>query len=63
MPNKLVIAKKKVVVHVVPTKVVESIVEVITQPTKPTRLPLRYPCIICFNSKHRAPNCPRKMKV
>jgi hypothetical protein len=36
MPNKPVITKEKVVICVVPTKVVEPIVEIIAQPTKPT---------------------------
>jgi hypothetical protein len=63
MPNKHVITKEKVVVCVVPTKVVEPIIEITTQPTKPTRVPLRYPCIICFNFEHHAPNYPRKTKV
>lgn len=27
------------------------------------RMPLIYPCIICFNSKHHAHDCPRKTKV
>ncbi len=27
------------------------------------RMPLIYPCIICFNSEHHARDCPRKTKV
>ncbi len=35
----------------------------ITQPIKPNRVPLRYPCIICSNSEHCALDCPRKVEV
>jgi hypothetical protein len=63
MPNKLVTTKKRVVVHVVLTKVVEPIIEVITQPIKPTEVPLRYPCIIYFNSEHCAPSCLQKTNI
>jgi hypothetical protein len=38
------------------------VVEVTTH-VKPTRMPLRYPCIICYSSKHRALDCPRNTKV
>ncbi len=50
-------------VPIVPTKVVEPVVEVIAQLVKPTIVPLKYPCIIYFSSKHRAPNYPRKIEV
>jgi hypothetical protein len=64
MPNKLVTTrKKKLVTPIVPTKIVEPVVEVITQPIKPTRVPLRYPCIISSSFEHYAPNCPIKTKV
>jgi len=39
------------------------VVEVTAQPIKPTRMQLRYPCIIYSSSKHRAPDCPKKPKV
>jgi hypothetical protein len=54
---------EKLVVHVVLTKVVESVVEVITQLVESIIVPLKYPCIICSSSKHHAPDCPRKTKV
>jgi hypothetical protein len=64
MPNKLVITrKKKLVTPVVPNKIVEPIAKVITQPVKPTRVPLRYPCIICFSFEHHSLDCPIKRKV
>jgi hypothetical protein len=46
--------KEKHVIHFVPTKVVELIAKQIAQPIKPTRIPLKYPCMICFSSEHRA---------
>jgi len=55
--------RKEPIILVVPTKIVESIVEVTTQPIKPTRVPLKYPCIICFSFKHRAFDYPRKIEV
>jgi hypothetical protein len=48
---------------IVPTKVVKLVVEVTAQLVKPTRVPLRYPCYICFSSKHHAHDCPKKTKV
>ncbi len=54
---------KKKEEHVVPstsTKVDELIVGVITQPIKPTRVPLKYPYIICSNFEHCALDCPKK---
>jgi hypothetical protein len=39
------------------------VVEIITQPIKPTRMPLRYPCIICSSFEHYAPNCFIKTNV
>jgi hypothetical protein len=53
--------KREVVVPIVPTK--QHVVKVTTQPIKPTKVPLQYPCIIYFNVEHRAPNFPRKTKV
>jgi hypothetical protein len=38
------------------------VVEVITQSIKPTRVPLRYPCIISSSFEHYAPNCLIKTK-
>jgi hypothetical protein len=55
--------REEVSFHVVPTKVVEPITKVIAQPVKPARVPSKYPCIICFSSKHHAFNCSRKAKV
>ncbi len=64
MQNKHVITRrKKPTVHVVPNKVVEPMAEVTTQPIKPARVPLRYPCIIFSSSKHRAFDCPKKEKI
>ncbi len=37
--------------------------KVIAQLAKPTRVPLRYPCTICYNFKHRAFDYPKKAKV
>jgi hypothetical protein len=38
-------------------------VKMIAQPVKPTRMPLKYPCIICSSFEHHAPDCPRKEEV
>ncbi len=38
--------KEEPTIPIIPTKVVELVVEVTSQPIKPTRMPLRYPCII-----------------
>jgi hypothetical protein len=35
-------------------------VEVTAQHVKPTKMPLRYPCIICFSFEHYAFNCLKK---
>jgi hypothetical protein len=55
--------RKKHVVLIVPINFDELVAEVITQPIKPTRIPLRYPCIIYPSSKHCALNCFKKTKV
>jgi hypothetical protein len=67
---KLVIKKKLVTIILkkkptllVSTKVLKPVVKVIAQLVKLAIVPLRYPCIICFSSKHRAPKCLRKTKV
>jgi len=39
------------------------VAKVIAQPIKLTRMPLRYPCIICFSFEHHAHDCPKKTKV
>ncbi len=57
---------KKREVHlilVVPTKTIESIVEVTTQQAKPMKVLLQYPCIIYYNMEHRLRNCPCKKEV
>jgi hypothetical protein len=54
--------KEESIVSIIPTKFVELVVEVTAQPIKPTRMRLRYPCIIYSSSKHRAPDCPKKKK-
>jgi hypothetical protein len=51
------------VILVVPTKTIESIIEVTTQLTKPMKVPLQYPCIISYNMEHRSKNCPCKKEV
>jgi hypothetical protein len=48
---------------IVPTKVAESMAEVIAQLVKPTKVPLRYPYIIYSSFEHHAPYCPRKTEV
>jgi hypothetical protein len=37
--------------------------EVNAQLVKPTKLPLRYPCIIYLSFEHCAFDCPRKVEV
>jgi hypothetical protein len=40
-------------IHVLPTKVVELVVKITTQPFKPTRVPLQYPLfILVLNTMH-----------
>jgi hypothetical protein len=53
--------RKQHVIPVVLTKVIKPIDEFTAQPIKPTRIPLRYLCIIYSSSKHHAPNCFRKI--
>jgi hypothetical protein len=56
--------KEKLVIHVLyPLKVVKLVVKVIAQHVKLTRVPLRYPCIICFSFEHCAFDYPRKIEV
>ncbi len=55
--------KEEPTVPIVPTKVVKPVAKVIAQLVKPTIVPLKYPCIIYFSSKHRAPNYPKKIEV
>jgi hypothetical protein len=55
--------KEEHIVLITSTKVVELVVGVITQPIKPARVPLKYPCIICSNSKHCALDYLRKIEV
>jgi hypothetical protein len=55
--------REEPIVLIVPTKVVKPVAEVIAQLVKPTIVPLKYPCIIYFSSKHHALDCPRKIEV
>jgi len=57
------IGKEKNLQHVISTKVIESIVGDNAQHVKLTRVPLKYPCIICCSSEHHAPNYLKKTKV
>ncbi len=50
-------------VPIVPTKVVELVVEVSAQAIKPIKVPFRYPCIINSTFEHHALDCPRKINV
>jgi hypothetical protein len=54
--------KEKHVIHFVPIKVVELIAKVIAQPIEPTKVPLRYPCVIYSKFEHLAFTNPQKMK-
>jgi hypothetical protein len=45
------------------TKVVESVVKVVTQLVKLARIPLIYPYIICSSFEHHALDCFKKIKV
>jgi hypothetical protein len=38
-------------------------VEIKTQPIKPIRIPIHYPCIICYNAGCGSRECPRKIEV
>jgi len=55
--------RKKHVIPDVLTKAIKPIDEFIAQPIKPTRIPLRYMCIIYSSFEHHAPNCLRKIEV
>jgi hypothetical protein len=55
--------KEKPTIHVIPIKAIEPVVEVIAQPFKPTKMSLRYPCIIYSSFEHYALNCSRKIEV
>jgi len=53
-------------VAVVPITIVKStklIVGTKTQLVKSGKILVRYPCIICYNVKHRCGECPRKIEV
>jgi hypothetical protein len=55
--------REKHVVHVVLIKVTKPRTKVIAQLVKPTRVPLKYLCIICSSFEHHTPKCPRKIEV
>ncbi len=42
--------RKNPIMPIVPIKIVKLVAKVTTQPVKPARVPLRYPCIICSSS-------------
>jgi hypothetical protein len=48
--------REKHIVCIVLTKITKPITEVIAQLVKPTKVPLRYLCIICSSFEHHAPN-------
>jgi hypothetical protein len=50
--------REEPIVHAVTTKIVEPIVKVTTQHVKSIKIPLTYPCVICYSYEHHAPNCP-----
>jgi hypothetical protein len=55
--------REELVVLIVPTKIIELVIEVISQPIKLARIPLRYLCIICFSSQYYAFDCPKNIEV
>ncbi len=50
-------------IPIFPIKVVEQVLQITSQLVKPTRIPLKYPCIIYSSSKHCAFDCRKKTKV
>jgi len=65
MWNKLVIIGKKKNQHfsIVSIQIVELVAEMIAELVKPTKVPLRYPCIIYFSFEHCTFDCLRKIKI
>jgi hypothetical protein len=57
---------KKREVLVAPTTIMRStklVAKTKTQPSKLGRIPIHYPCIICYSVEHRSRECPKKIKV
>jgi hypothetical protein len=58
--------KRKKEVPIVPTTIVmstEPIARTKTQLVKSRKIPIHYPCIICYSVEHRYGECPRKTEV
>jgi hypothetical protein len=51
------------IIPVIPTKVAELVAKGTTQLVKPTKVTLRYPCIIYYSYEHCAFDCFRKIEV
>jgi hypothetical protein len=54
--------KEESIVLIVSTKVAKSMAKMTAQLVKPTRVPFKYPCIICSSFEHYAPDCLRKVE-
>jgi hypothetical protein len=54
--------KEEVIILVVPTNVAKLVANVIVQPVKLARVPLQYPCIICYSVKHHILDCLKKIE-
>ncbi len=57
------IEREEVIVHVVPTKVVEHVIELITHMLYQLQYPCNIHAITCSSYEQHAPYCPRKMEV
>jgi hypothetical protein len=55
--------KQEHAIPIIPTKVVEPMVGITTQPVKLVKVPLTYPCIIYFSFEHHAFDCSKKTKI
>jgi hypothetical protein len=44
-------------------KFIEPIIDIKTKPTKPIKIPIHFPCIICSSVEHKSKECPRKIEV
>ncbi len=55
--------RKKLAIPIVPTKFIEPMAKITTQLLKPTKVPLKYPCIIYFNFEHHALDYSKKIEV
>jgi len=55
--------RQVLVVLIAIVKSIELVAGIETQLVKSRKVPIRYPCIICFSVEHRFRECPKKIEV